>query len=70
MVTQLFHYDQIIWHITEENLLWKKTTFFFFHEQFNKINYFMGPGDDGRGQKEIICFYFALDINLNFYDNL
>lgn len=26
----------------------------------------MGPGDDGRGQKEIICFYFALEINLIF----
>lgn len=30
----------------------------------------MGPGDGWGGQKEIICFYFALEINSYFYSNL
>lgn len=30
----------------------------------------MGAGDGWWVQKEIICFYFALEINSNFYSNL
>lgn len=68
MVTQLPHYDQITWHITAENFALEKH--YIFHKQFNKRNYFMGPGDGWGVQKEIICFYFALEINSNFYSNL
>lgn len=68
MVTQLPHYDQITWHITAENFALEKDDIF--HAWFNKRNYFMDPGDGWGGQKEIIYFYFALEINSNFYSNL
>lgn len=69
MVTLLSHYDQITWHITVENFVLEKD-YIFLHEYFNKRNNFMNPGDGWGGQKEIICFYFVLEINLNFYSNL